>query len=143
MKRHLRSLLVVSLLALGLGIFSSTSQAGVFRRGGPFRGYGYGYGYRYHAYGPGWGYGMSRPAGYGYSYGWGGYGMGYRNTTWGYGGMGNPGFSGYGMGYPSMGTGLGYSGYGLGYGGYPAVYGTSISIGTGPYGGFYMSNYPY
>ncbi len=144
MKRHLRSLLVVSLVAVGLGFLSSTSQAGIFRRGGFFRGPRYGY--TYHVYGPGWGYRMYHP--YGLGYGWGGYGPGYRNIGWGYGGLGYPayggfGLGGYGLGSPDMGTGFGYTGYGLGYGGYPAVYGTSLSIGTGPFDGFHMSTYPY
>lgn len=124
MKRHLSVLLIAGLMAGGLALCSPKSEAGIFRRGGPFRGYGV-----YQAYGPGYGYGVYSHAGYG----WGGYGMGYRN--YGYGGYGYPAYGYSGYGYP------GYMGYGLG--GYPAVYGTSVSIGTSPYSGFYMSTYPY
>jgi hypothetical protein len=127
MKRVLRILLIAGLLAGSLTFFTTSSQAGPFRRGG-VRGYGWGRTY----YGPGWGYRrVSRP----YGYRMGGYGPGYGgNPAYGYGGygMGNPayGYGGYGMGYP---------GYGLGY---PGVYGTSISIGS-PLGGFNMGSYPY
>ena len=132
MKRILRILLVVGVLAGGLMACSPSSQAGPFRRGW-YRGYGYG---------PGWGYRqVYRP----YGYGWGRYGMGFRRFGWGY--------PAYGWGYP--GYGMGYSGYGLnapafgvfgmgpGYGmGYPGYSGTSMSIGT-PMSGFFMSSYPY
>ena len=142
MKRHLRVLLIIGLLAGGFAFCSPTAEAGLFGRGGLFRGY------RSYGYGPGWGYSVYRP----YGYGMGGFGLGYR----GYGGYGYgyPAFgSSYGYGYPYYsGYGLGYSGYGYGINnpafgiysaGYPSVYGTSLSIGTGPYGGFYMSSYPY
>jgi hypothetical protein len=136
MKRHLRVLLIAGLLAGGLALCSPTSEAGIFRRGGPFRGWGYRSAY------PAYGYSVYRP----YGYGMGGYGMGYRSYGWGYGGFGYPAYSGYGN--PAFGvySAGGYPGYGLGgygMGRYPAVYGTSLSIGTGPYGGFYMSSYPY
>src|SRR5262249_22295534 len=112
MKRILRILLIVGVLAGALTICTSTSQAGPFRRGG-YRGYGWGRAY----FGPGWGYRqVYRP----YGYGLGGYGLGYRNRGWGYGG--------YGMGYPVYGLGaygMGYPGYGWGY---PGFYGTSISV---------------
>ena len=41
MKRFLRVLLIAGLLAGGLAISSPSSEAGIFRRGGPFRGYGW------------------------------------------------------------------------------------------------------
>jgi hypothetical protein len=123
MKRHLRVLLIAGLVAGGLALGSPTSDAGIFRRGGPYRGYGW-----RPAYGPAYSYGVYRPYGYGVS----GYGMGYRSYGWGYGG--------YGMGYPAYG-GYGMGGYGMGMS--PAVYGSSLSVGTVPYGGFYTGSYPY
>jgi hypothetical protein len=136
MKRLMRILLVVGVLAGGLALGSPSSEAGPWGRG-PFRRVGWG---RY--YGPGWGgwgYRAYRPLGYG----WGGYGLGYRPYGWGYGGYGwgYPGY-GYGINNPALGIfgfGSGYSGYGFGY---PGFYGTNISVGS-PMGGFYMSSYPY
>ncbi len=52
-------------------------------------------------------------------------------------GLGYPGYSSYGMGYPAYGVGFG------GYG-YPGYYGTSVSIGTGLYGGgMTFGSYPW
>jgi hypothetical protein len=140
MKRHLRLVLIIGLLAGGLVLCSPASEAGIFRRGGPFRGYG-GYG-RGRVFAPVGGYGVYRP----YRYGWGGYGMGYRGYGIGLGryGYGYPAYGGYGIGYPGYGSGLNYPAfgvYGMGYN--PAIFGSSLSVGTGPYGGFYMNSYPY
>jgi hypothetical protein len=132
MKRILRSLLVLGLLAGFFALCAPSSKAGIFRRG--WRG-GYVGG---PVYGPGAGYRVYRPAGYG----WGGYGPGYRRYGWGYGGYGM-GYPVYGAGYPGYGVGMyggGYPGYGWSY---PGVYGgTSVSIGS-PMSGFNMSTYPY
>jgi hypothetical protein len=133
MKRILRILLIVGVLAGALTICMSTSQAGPFRRGG-YRGYGWGRAY----YGPGWGYRqLYRP----YGYGVGGSGLGYRNFGWGYGRYGM-GYGAYGMRYPVYGLGaygMGYPGYGWRY---PGLYGTSITVGR-PLGGFSIGSYPY
>lgn len=126
MKRIMRLLLVVGLVAGSLALCSPTSQAGPFRRGWG-RGYGWG---RVH-YGPGFGYRtVYRPYGMGY----GGYGFGYPGSY----GVGYGGYPAYGLGM----YGAGYSGLGYGGFGYPAVYGSSISVGTGM-GGFYMGSYPF
>ncbi len=139
MKRILRTLLVVGILAGGLALCSPSSEAGPFGRG-PIRRGGWG-----RVYGPGWGYRAYRPYGWGYGayrpYGWGGYGVarpyGY---GWGYPGYGY-GYTGYGINSPALGVfGGGYPAFG--YGGYPGVYGTNISVGS-PMGGFSMSSYPY
>jgi hypothetical protein len=137
MKRIMRILLVVGLLAGGMALCSPSSEAGPFGRG-PFRRAGWG-----GVYGPGWGYTAYRP----YGYGWGGFGPAYRPSGWGYGGYGvgypvyGAGYGGYGFNYPAYGAyGAGYPAYG--YGGYPGFYGTRISVGS-PLGGFYMSSYPY
>jgi hypothetical protein len=128
MKRILRILLVVGILAGGLMVCSPSSQAGPFRRGW-HRGYVYG-----PAFGPGWGYSAYRP--YGYGRGYRGYGWGHPAYVGGYG----LGYPGYGFNAPAFGVyGMGYPGYGYGYTGY---YGTSMSVGN-PFGGFYMSSFPY
>ncbi len=130
MKRIMRLLLVVGLLAGGVWLGSPSAQAGPFGRGPWRRGWGWG-----RAYGPAYGYRVYRP----YGYGWGGYGMGYRGFGWGYPAYGM-GYPGYGINNPALGVfGVG-PGYGLG--GYSGFYGTSMSIGS-PMGGFYMSSYPY
>jgi len=137
MKRIMRILLVVGIMAVGVAVFSPTSEAGPFGRG-PIRRGGWG-----RVYGPGWGYRPYRP----YGYGRGGFGPGYRRYGWGYGGYGwgypayGYGYRGYGLNNPALGVfGVGSPGYG--FGGYPGFDGTNVAVGS-PLGGFYMGNYPY
>lgn len=122
MKRILRLLLTVGLLAGSLAYCVPSAEAGPFRRG--WRG-GYGWGRGY--YGPGWGYHqVYRPYGFG---------PGFR-------GMGR-GFGAYGMGYPGYSGiygGYGFSGFGLGY---PGFYGNSMMIGGSPLTGYYGGGFPF
>jgi hypothetical protein len=124
MKRILRILLVLGMLAGGFALGSPSSEAAPFGRG-PFRGGGWG-GF----YGPRWGYSAYRPFGLGYG--------AYRPWGWGYGAYRPWGYGAYGWGYPAY--GVAYPGYG--FPAHPGYYGTRISVGS-PMGGFYMGSYPY
>jgi hypothetical protein len=129
MKRYLRALLVAGLLAGGLTLWPTSAEAQPWRRGwGPYGGFG-----RVRVYRPYAGYGFYRPYGYVLrGYGWGYPGYGYAFGYPGYPVIGAP-VSGYGItSYPGA----------IGWG-YPGYYGTSVSIGGGPFGGVMVSSYPW
>jgi hypothetical protein len=142
MKRASRLLLVACLLFGTLALCAPSSEAGIFRRGGRYRGYG---GVR--VYRPGWGFGGYRSYGYGYGTGYPGYGTGY----WGYG-MGYPGMYGTSMavgGVPiggfSGGAPIGGFSGGAPIGGFSggAPIGGFSRPGGVPIGGFSVNGYPY
>jgi len=132
MRRILRVLLVAGLLATGFTFWAGSAEARPWGRGwGPYGGYG-----RVGVYRPYWGYGAYRPYGFGWGRGYFGYPLGYR--AYGYGIY--PDY--YGFGYPAYGYGYGVYPRAWGWG-YPGYYGTSVSIGTYPYGGVYVGTYPW
>ena len=137
MRRLLRVLLVSGLLVGGLTFWATSAEAQPWRRGyGPYGGYG-----RVRVARP-WGYGAYRPVGYGWGrpYGYyGGFGLGY-SPAYGYGPGVYPRYSV--LGYPAYGYGLGAYPVASGWG-YPGYYGTSVSIGTVPFGGVMVRSYPW
>ena len=135
MRRCLRALLATGLLVGGLTFWTTSAEARPWRRGwGPYGGYGYRPAFR-----PGWGYGGYRSFGYGLGPGYGWRRPGWGFPAYGYGFRGYPGFYGpgsvYGPGVLPGTLGWGYPGY---YGG------TSVSIGTSPFGGgLFVGSYPW